>query len=44
MGEAILKGIISSEYIESKDIAFYELDKNRIKYIEKTYAIESVKK
>jgi len=43
MGEAILKGIITSGHIESKDITFYELDKNRIKYIEKTYAIESVK-
>ena len=43
MGEAILKGIITSGYIESKDIAFYELDKNRIKYIEKTYSIECVK-
>ncbi len=43
MGEAILKGIITSRYIESKDIAFYELDKKRINHIEKTYAIESVK-
>ncbi len=43
MGEAILKGIITSGYIESKDIAFYELDKKRINHIEKTYAIESVK-
>jgi len=43
MGEAILKGIITSGYMESKDIAFYELDKDRIDYIEKTYAVESVK-
>ena len=43
MGEAILKGIITSGYMESKDIAFYELDKKRVKYIEKTYAIENIK-
>ena len=43
MGEAILKGIITSGYMESKDIAFYELDKDRINHIEKTYAVESVK-
>ena len=43
MGEAILKGIITSGYMENKDIAFYELDKNRIDHIEKTYAVESVK-
>jgi pyrroline-5-carboxylate reductase len=43
MGEAILKGIITSGYMESKDIAFYELDNNRIDHIEKNYAIESVK-
>jgi pyrroline-5-carboxylate reductase len=43
MGEAILRGIITSGYIESKDIVFYELDKKRIKYIEKTYAVKSVK-
>ncbi len=43
MGEAILKGIIASGYIEGRDIAFYELDKNRANYIEKTYAIKSVK-
>ena len=43
MGEAILAGIITSGYIESKDIAFYELDKNRINHIEKTYAVKCVK-
>ena len=43
MGEAILKGVITSGYMESKDIAFYELDNERIKYIKKTYAIESIK-
>jgi len=43
MGEAILTGIITSGYIESKDIAFYELDKNRINHIEKTYAVKCVK-
>jgi pyrroline-5-carboxylate reductase len=43
MGEAILKGTINSGYIESNNIAFYELDKKRIKYIKETYAIESVK-
>ena len=43
MGEAILKGIITSGYMESKDIAFYELDKDRINHIKKTYAVESVK-
>lgn len=42
MGEAILKGIITSGYMEPKDIAFYELDKKRIKYIKKTYAVESI--
>jgi pyrroline-5-carboxylate reductase len=43
MGEAILKGIVDSGYIESKNIAFYELDKKRIKYIKETYTVESVK-
>jgi pyrroline-5-carboxylate reductase len=43
MGEAILKGIIDSGYLENKKIAFYELDKKRIKYIEKTYTVESIK-
>ncbi|MFC2144891.1 pyrroline-5-carboxylate reductase [Actinomycetota bacterium] len=43
MGEAILKGLINSGHMESKNLAFYETDKKRIKYIKETYAVESIK-
>lgn len=40
MGEALLRSIIDSGFIKNKDIAFFEADKERSKYIENTYEID----
>ncbi len=44
MGEALLKGILNSEFLRRREIMFYDSDSNRTKYIEKNYKIYSARR